>query len=99
MLVLRVVLQTNADGIEALVRQLSGETVEVPAIFAGCERFDVSVDVADPHRVLIVEEWKDRPSLDAYLSSDYFKAAGSVLMPLLIAPPDSAYFEATLVGP
>lgn len=99
MFVARVVLQTNDQGIGPLVNQLSKETVEVPKAFAGCDRFDVAVHVTDPHRVVIVEEWVDRAAADVYLNSDYFAAAGSILRPLLVAPPESAYYDAELVGP
>lgn len=99
MFIARVVLETDETGIGPLVRQLSKETVEVPKPFAGCDRFDVAIHVNDAHRVVIVEEWVDRSAADVYLGSDYFVAAGSILRPLLVSPPESAYYDAELVGP
>lgn len=99
MFVARVVLQTDENGIGPLVNQLSIETVEVPKLFAGCDRFDVAIHLTDPLRVVIIEEWVDRAAADIYLGSDYFAAAGLILRPLLVSPPESAYYDAELVGP
>jgi quinol monooxygenase YgiN len=99
MFVARVNLVTTADGRQMLIDQLSRETTETPANFAGCERFDVSVSSTDPHRVRLLEEWTSREAFDLYRESDFFAHAMAKLGPCLAEPPDSAYYDAVKVGP
>jgi len=99
MFTVRVAVKVRPDGRDEFVARLEKEAVEVPTRFAGCERFAVFVDRADPNQIFLYEEWTDRKSADAYLSSDYFKAGGDVLYPLMDGQPDSAYYESERVGP
>src|SRR5262249_54388858 len=60
MFTVRVAVKVLADGREAFLAQLGKETREVPAQFAGCERFELFVDPSDSQRVFLYEEWRDR---------------------------------------
>jgi quinol monooxygenase YgiN len=99
MFMIRVSATVRADGREAFVAQLDKEAIEVPARFAGCERYAVYVDRADPACVFLYEEWRDRDAFDAYRTSEYFRESGDVLFPLMAGTPDSAYYESQRVGP
>ncbi len=99
MFCVRVAVRVKPDGRERFVAQLKTEEREVPERFAGCERFAVFSDPADPHSVLLYEEWKTREAAEAYLRSDYFRDAGAILYPLMEGRPDSAYYVAERVGP
>jgi quinol monooxygenase YgiN len=99
MFTIRVATRVRPDGQQAFVAQLEKEAVEVPARFAGCERYAVYVDRADSARVFLYEEWSDRDAFEAYRTSDYFRDSGEVLFPLMDGAPDSAYYESERVGP
>ena len=99
MFVARVSLTTSPDAHGRLVERLTEEATVVPDKFDGCEFYAVSIDTNDDHHVLIVEEWADRASFDAYQQSEYFATTLETLKSCLAAPPDSAYYESTRVGP
>jgi len=99
MFTVRVAVRVRPEGREQFLAQLKNEEQEVPARFEGCERFAVYTDPGDADNVLLYEEWTSREAADAYLTSDYFQAAGDVLFPLMNGSPDSAYYQAERVGP
>ncbi len=99
MFVIRVALHVNEDALERFEEQARAETREVPEKFAGCLRYGFHAGVGVPGSFLLYEEWRDRESFEAYRTSDYFRDVGGKLRPLLAAPPESAYFDAELVGP
>jgi quinol monooxygenase YgiN len=99
MFTVRVAARTQTEGREVFVAQLQREQNEVPEKFEGCERFAVYSDPSDPDSTFIYEEWATRESFDAYAGSDYFKASGEILFPLMSGSPDSAYYESERVGP
>jgi quinol monooxygenase YgiN len=99
MFTIRVAVRVRPEGRARFLTQLKREEQEVPERFDGCERFAVYSDPSDPNSLLLYEEWASREAADAYLTSDYFRAAGTVLYPLMDGSPDSAYYEADRVGP
>ena len=99
MFCVRVAVRVKSEGRERFLAQLKKEEREVPDRFAGCARFAVFSDPADPDSLLLYEEWTSREAADRYLRSDYFREAGEVLFPLMDGAPDSAYYEAERVGP
>lgn len=99
MFTVRVAARVRREGRDAFVAQLKKEEREVPGQFPGCQRFSVYSDPSEPTNVLLYEEWQSRDAFDAYRTSDYFDASGSILFPLIDGAPDSAYYESELVGP
>ncbi len=95
----RVSLTCSQDGRQDLVERLSEEAMVVPSKFDGCQFYVVSVDQNDPYHVLIAEEWSDRACFDAYQQSEYFAETLETLKACLASPPNSAYYDSTLVGP
>ena len=99
MFTVRVSVRVRPGDRQQFVRQLKKEAQEVPARFAGCERFALYADPSDADNLLLYEEWASREAASAYLSSDYFKAGEEILYPLMDGSPDSAYYESVRVGP
>jgi quinol monooxygenase YgiN len=99
MCTVRVAARVRSEGRDAFLAQLEREEREVPHLFAGCERFTVYSDPADPDNQLLYEEWTSREAADAYLSSDHLRAGGSVLVSLMDRAPNSPYYESVRVGP
>src|SRR5262245_6310036 len=99
MFTVRVAVRVRPEDRDHFVTQLKKEEREVPALFAGCERFTLYSDPADPDSLLLYEEWASREAAHAYLTSDYFASGGEILFPLIEGSPDSAYYESTRVGP
>jgi quinol monooxygenase YgiN len=99
MFTVRVAARLTDEGREPALAQLRLESVEVPQRFPGCERFDLFVDLDDPSRVFLYEEWTDRSAFEGYRSSDYFERGGAILHPAMAGAPDSAYYESEWVGP
>lgn len=99
MFLARVSLKSSIEGRARLVERLSQEAAVVPERFDGCEFYVVSIDTTDDHHVLIAEEWTSRAAFDAYQQSDYFAESLETLKTCLAAPPNSAYYDATRVGP
>jgi quinol monooxygenase YgiN len=95
MLIAVLDLQTTADDRAAVLAQLDRERDEIRAMPGN---LDFRVYAArDEHAVAVIHEWTDEPSFAAYLASDSFARSGSVLRPLLSAPPVSRRFRADLL--
>lgn len=99
MFTVRVAMRVRPEAREELIAQLQLEGREVPERFAGCERFNLYCDPADPSQGLLYEEWHSRDAFEAYRTSEYFQASAAILFPLIDGAPDSAYFESERVGP
>ena len=99
MFTVRVAVRTQPAGRDEFIAQLEKEAREVPTRFEGCERFSVYRDPSDPDSAFIYEEWANRDAFDGYRTSDYFRASGEILFPLMDGAPDSAYYESARVGP
>jgi quinol monooxygenase YgiN len=96
---IRVELHARREQRAELVAALMAEASEVPARFAGCERYAVFVHPADECRILLYEEWTDSDAFAAFAESDYFETSGRALFPMVDGPPDSAYYDSVRVGP
>ena len=99
MFVARVAVSCKPDQLEHVVDRLTAETSDVPAAFAGCHRFAVSIDVNDANLVHIIEEWDDAAAFETYQTSAHFAEIMGALQPCLAGPPDSSYYQAERVGP
>jgi len=95
MFIVRVTVNCKPDLFDIVLSKLTPKVTEVPAQFAGCQRFAVSVDVLNSNTVHTMEEWGNEQSFSAYQCSDYFKQAMTAIGPC----PDSAYCTAVRVGP
>ena len=51
----------------------------------------------DEESITVIHEWVDEPSFAAYLSSAAFARSGTVLRPMVTAPPVSRRFHADLL--
>ena len=58
---------------------------------AGCRRFDVCRDPAQPERVFLYELYDDRAAFDAHLAAAHFKAFAGAVKPMVAAKAVRAY--------
>lgn len=70
--VVRFVVQAGHDARfrERVVQQAADTLREEPA----CHQFDVCVDPADPHRILLYEIYTDEAAFNHHLLTSHFKA-------------------------
>jgi quinol monooxygenase YgiN len=99
MFTVRVAVRVRPEARRQFLDQLQKEEQEVPRLFEGCERFAIYSDPADADNLLLYEEWTSRERAEVYMRSEYFRAGGEVLFPLMDGAPDSAYYVAERVGP
>ena len=85
---------TPADRMAALA-QLDAERDEIRAMPGNLD-FRVYAGRDDEGAVTVIHEWVDEPSFASYLSSEAFERSGTVLRPLMAAPPLSRRFRAEL---
>lgn len=85
---------TPADRMTALA-QLDAERDEIRAMPGNLD-FRVYAGRDDEGAVTVIHEWVDEPSFASYLSSEAFERSGTVLRPLMAAPPLSRRFRAEL---
>ncbi len=95
----RVIVEPTAESRERVIELLTEETKSVPDRFEGCELFVVSVETSGAERVVLAEEWTSKSHFEQYTGSAAFASVMAAVGPLLAAPPNSAYYEAELVGP
>ena len=99
MFTVRVSLTTTPEGRGTLLERLSEEASVVPSKYDGCTFYAVSVDATNENHVLLAEEWTDKAAFEQYQQSDAFKEVLGAIGSCLAAPPDSVYYESTVVGP
>ncbi len=97
MMVIRVAVKIKPEEAANFVNHIQQEMIEVKQQFTGCERFNLYRDIADENTFLLYEEWQSQANFEAYKNSDYFKQNGQKLFPMMVEPPDSAYFEAQIL--
>ena len=73
MYLVAVTFQIAMDKAEAFVARVQQQAAD-SLTEAGCRRFDVWVNPADPARVFLYEIYDDRAAFDVHLASDHFKA-------------------------
>lgn len=85
---------TPADRAKALDVLLA----ELPIVrkMKGCISFVPFEDPSDPEKLGILHEWTTQQDFDAYVASAAFSSVGQTLRPMMIAPPLSKRFDATM---
>lgn len=63
----------------------------------GCILFIPFQDATDPQKIGIMHEWETQQDFDGYTSSEEFTRVGQVLRSMMLAPPISQRFDATLL--
>ncbi|MEQ6903062.1 antibiotic biosynthesis monooxygenase [Nocardioides sp. YIM 152588] len=86
-------LRSSAADRPAVLAQLDRERAEIRALPGNLD-FRAYAVREDDGAVAVVHEWADETSFDGYLASDAFARSGTVLAPLLAAPPVSRRFRA-----
>ena len=55
---------------------------------AGCVRYELLANIANPAEFTFVEEWADQAAIDAHMQTPHLKAVVADSAPLLAAPLD-----------
>ncbi|GFE64064.1 putative quinol monooxygenase [Litoreibacter roseus] len=84
--------ENRSPALEALIAEAEGVCA-----MAGCQTFIPFLHPTDHTCVGIIHEWDTRESFSAYIASPAFAALGNALRPLMIGPPVSKRFDATLI--
>lgn len=94
MMVIRVLVTIKPDQRDAFLAYMAQESVTVRT-FDGCLRYQVYGDASDPNSFMLYEEWANADAFQAYQSSASLSDSFKTLKPMMAAPPNSAYYEAT----
>ncbi len=93
----RVIARLRAKpGKEDDLRALSADLLAPTRQEAGCIRYELLVNEADPAELTFVEEWRDGDALNAHLASAHVRYAVSRCPELLVGELDLRRFR--LVG-
>ena len=60
--------------------------------------FALHRDLADPHRLVLVERWTSRDARDRHLATEHLAAFRAAVAPLFAAPAQAIVMEAVLAG-
>jgi len=74
-------------------------TQKVTAVRAmkGCGAFVPFLDSSNERDVGVLHEWETAEDFAAYIKSDIFMTMGEILRPIMVSPPVSKRFDATLI--
>ena len=97
MVVVYVQVKVKPEFLQAFKKKLQSN-IDQSLQQTGCQRFEVYVDMVDPHTFVLYEEWATQDDFNAYQEADYFKAFGKWVFPKLDGAPNSSYYEATLIN-
>jgi quinol monooxygenase YgiN len=87
-----VMEQDRAAALAALLDEVS--TVQA---IAGCINFRPYTDPQRKTHVGVLHEWDDGDGFAAYLASPEFSNVGTILRPMMTAPPSSRRYKAELI--
>lgn len=98
MIVIRVKLSVNSENSQAFKEVFLG-AVEDNKGLEGCVDFQLYQQASEENSFLVYEEWKDMASFEQYKKSEAFSQFMMSIKPLLSKAPNSAYYQAEVVGP
>lgn len=93
MIIVRVLVKIQPQHKNEFV-QLMNDDLEDTMKFEGCKHFALYEDTQNENGFILYEEWESQANFDAYRTSEYFKARGGQLFPLMDGTPDSQYYQA-----
>ena len=96
--VIRVMVEVKPEQTADFIAHFKQEAAEVPQMFEGCLKFDLFQSPFADNKFLLYEEWASEANFNAYKESDYFEQNGQKLFPMMSDKPDSAYFQAEIMG-
>ena len=88
-----IVSRANAEAFEAVAAELVAAT---RANEPGVKLYTLVRNAKDPTQYRMIEMYEDQAALDAHMTSDWFKAIGPKLMPLLDARLKIAQYTLTV---
>ena len=88
----KVAAENRDQALDALMKE-----VDTVRGVTGCRAFVPFLDPTDPQGVGIFHEWATAEDFVVYTRSAGFAQIGQALRPLMVAPPVSSRFDATLL--
>lgn len=95
MIVVVVEFEVASENLPATIAALEVDAA-VARSMKGCVAFRSLSTQSDAEKLILVEEWEDTESFEAYKASDAFAAAMATITPVMVGAPISRAFEATL---
>lgn len=96
MLIAHVTFSVSPENRTLAIDTLKQE-VEIVRAMQGCVAFVPFLDPTNTQDVGVMHEWENADDFAAYIASDSFATIGKVLRPVMVAPPVSKRFDATLI--
>lgn len=96
MLIAHVTFIVAQENSRKALNALVAEADQVRAML-GCITFIPFQDATDPQKVGVIHEWETQQDFEGYTSSTEFARVGQILRPMMLAPPVSHRFDATLL--
>lgn len=96
MLIAHVTFRVSEENRQLAFDTLKDEIARVRTM-EGCVAFVPFLPPNTTEDVCVLHEWQTGTNFDAYTASDSFRAIGGILRPLMVAPPVSKRFDATLI--
>jgi quinol monooxygenase YgiN len=96
MLIAHVIFSVAPESRPLAIDTLKQEVADVRAM-KGCVAFIPFLDPTNTQNVGVLHEWESAEDFSAYIASGSFAALGEVLRPIMVSPPISKRFDATLL--
>ncbi|MEP5152318.1 antibiotic biosynthesis monooxygenase [Planktotalea sp.] len=95
MLIAHVIFSVAPENRTSAIETLKQEVSAVRAM-DGCIAFIPFLDATNQQDVGVLHEWASSDSFEAYIASDSFVSIGETLRPIMVTPPTSKRFDATI---
>ncbi|GAA6207687.1 hypothetical protein NBRC116601_09800 [Cognatishimia sp. WU-CL00825] len=95
MLIAHVIFSVAPENRTLAIKTLKHE-VSVVRAMDGCIAFIPFLDATNQQNVGVLHEWASSDAFAAYIASDSFASIGETLRPIMISPPVSKRFDATV---
>jgi quinol monooxygenase YgiN len=96
MLIAHVKFTVSTENLALTIDTLKQE-VEVVCAMKGCIAFIPFIDPTSTQCVGVLHEWHSADDFAAYIASNSFATIGRILRPIMVSPPVSKRFDATLI--
>ena len=96
MLIAHVTFEVDPTSSAKALEALTTEAAQVRAM-VGCIAFNPFQDAINPALIGVLHEWETSDDFDGYTASEEFARVGATLRPMMVKPPLSRRFDASLV--
>lgn len=96
MLIAHVTFEVDQTNSSKALDALTAEAAQVRAM-TGCIAFNPFQDATNPALIGVLHEWETPEDFAGYTASQEFARAGATLRPMMVKPPLSRRFDASLI--